>query len=139
MAQRGKATPVNEPEEIDTTLLTTAPDDWEFETVAEESATTVILEDEGDQFIGQYVGQDKIEFEAIDQETKEVKTETFERFVFRARDNRLYAMNKSYKLDEAMSKVQPEQWVRITLVKNIETKRGLNPMKDFRVEVKRGS
>jgi hypothetical protein len=133
---RSKATPVNDATEngnegeLDTSLLTTAPDDWEFETVAEESAITVILDTPGDQFIGQYIGSDHIE--------PENGGEAFDRFVYRGRDSRLYAMNKSYKLEQAMEKVELQQWVRITLVKEIETKRALQPMKDFRVEVRRG-
>lgn len=137
MARR--STPVEKPdfldesvdtgEDVDTSLLTTAPDDWEFETVQEESAITVILEEAGEQFIGQYIGTDHI--------APENGGEEFDRFVFRGRDNRLYAMNKGYKLETGMAKVEVNQWVRITLVKEIETKRALQPMKDFRVEVKR--
>jgi hypothetical protein len=126
---KASAAVVADDPEIDETLLTTAPDEWEFETVAEESAIRVIMEDPGDVFIGQYVGTEHVE-------PDNGKDDPFDLFTFRGRDGRLYSMNQSYKLTKAMDKVSPDQWVRITLVKEIPSSKG-NPVKDYRVEVKR--
>lgn len=117
-------------DDIDETLLTTAPEDWEFETVSEESPIGVVLENPGDTFIGQFDGDMTISPE-------NGKDDAFEVFLFIGRDERRYSMSKSYKLNAGMAAVSKGQWVRITLVKEIETGRGLNSMKDFRIEVKR--
>ena len=98
-----------------------------WETVAEESPTVVLFNTVGDQLVGFYVGEDHIAPE---------NGEEFDRYVFNSSTGPV-AVNKSYKLEEAMQKVQPGDFCRITYVKEIPTKRGLNPLKDFRVEVKR--
>jgi hypothetical protein len=122
--------PVETPEpETDMSLVTTAPDDWEFETVSEESATVVIFESPGDAFIGKYEGVENIIPD---------KGEPFSRYAFRGRDGARYAINKSYQLNAGMDAVAQGSWVRITLVKEVPTSRGLEPMKDFRIEVKKG-
>lgn len=135
---RTKPTPVESPAngdaDIDTTLLTTAPDDWEFETVSEESPIGVILDKPGECFIGMFTGQETIKTDVPF--NAEGDTE-FDVFVFRGRDGRRYSMPQSYNLSKAMDKVQAGSWVRITLMTEIETRRGQNPMKDFRVEVKK--
>lgn len=118
--------------EIDESLVTTAPDEWEFETVAEESAITVIMEEVGDSFVGQYVGEEHI---APDNDSAK-QFEPFDRYTFRGRDNRMYALNQSYKLSRAMDGVAEGQWVRITLVKFIPSSKG-NDIKDYRVEVRK--
>jgi hypothetical protein len=121
--------------------VTTAPVEWEFETVSEESGIKVIFDnpewnDKGerntvkaDVFIGQYLGTEDI----VPENSKE---EPFTLFSFRGRDGRLYSLNTSYKLNAAMQKVKPNDWCRITYVKNIATGRA-EPLKDFRVEVKK--
>lgn len=112
-------------------LISTAPDEWEFETVVEESPTMVVFDTIGDVFIGQYVGTEHID-------PNNGKDEPFDRYNFRGRDGELYAVNKSYKLAQAMEDkdIQPETWVRITYIKDIPTDRKLNPMKDFRIDVR---
>lgn len=99
-----------------------------WETVAEESATVVLFETPGDQFIGTYVGEDHIEPE---------NGEPFDRFVFHDRTGAPVALNKSYKLEEAMKAVEPGDLVRVTYMKDIPTRRGQNPLKDYKVEVAR--
>lgn len=106
-----------------------APDEWEFETLVDESPTMIIFDTIGDQFVGQYV-----EKQHIDPDNG--KDEPFDRFNFRARDGGLYGVNSSYQLVEALEKIEPHTWVRITYVKDIPTKRGLNPMKDFKIDVR---
>lgn len=115
---------------VDEDLISNAPSDWEFETVTEESPTLVEFDTIGDIFIGQYVGVEHID-------PKNEKDEPFDRFNFRGRDGDLYALNQSYKLEMAMEKIEPGQWVRVTYIKDIPTGRKLNPMKDFRVDVKK--
>lgn len=128
-----KATESTVDEHVSTVDVSTSPEGWEWDTVAEESATTVIFDEIGDVFIGQYIGEEHIEQEP----DKDGKDQSFDRYVFRGRDGSRYAVNKSYKLNEAMETVGTDQWVRITYVADITTKRGLNPMKDFRVDVRR--
>ncbi len=111
-------------------LVSTAPDDWKWETTMEESPTTVIFDSFGDVFIGMYLGEERID-------PDNGKDEPFIRYVFKGRDLARYAVNKSYKLSQAMDKIDVGSWVKITYVKNIETSRGLQPMKDFQVDVRR--
>lgn len=105
-----------------------APEGLEWKTIAEEGALTVVFDKIGDQFVGRYVGVEHIE-------PDNGKDEAFDRFTFRAKDKNLYAVNQSYKLADALEDVAPGTWVRITYVKDIPTKRALNPMKDFVVDV----
>jgi len=108
---------------------------WEWKTVADESPTTVIFDTIGEAFVGQYKGSEHIVTGKIDEKTG--KPEEFDRFLFRARDSQPYAINKSYKLDAAMEDVEIDAWVRITYVKDIPTNRNLNPLKDFKVDVRK--
>lgn len=113
--------------------VTTAPTDWEWETVAEGSATVVIFEKVGDEFIGQYTAEEHIEREP----NAKGEDQSFDRFILIGRDGERYALNKSYALEEAMRKVQIGQWCRILYFKEIPTARGQNPMKDFKVSVRK--
>lgn len=118
-------------DEVDETLLTTAPDDWEFETV-HESATRVLFDTIGDVFIGQYVGDEHIE----PAEDADNKFEPFDLINFRGRDGKLYAVNSSHNLVKAMAKVEEGQWVRITFASETDSKKG-NPLKNFTVDVRK--
>lgn len=126
---RGKATVVEEPEEsnVDVSSIPEGMEFDGFDTVIEESATTIIFENPGESFIGEFRGSEDITPE---------NGEPFSRWIF-MRDGTLYAINKSYQLEDLASKVSPGQWVRITYVKDISTKRGLNDLKDMKVEVAR--
>ncbi len=134
MAKPKTQTVIN-PEELndevtpDTDLISTAPEDWQFETVVEESPTHVVFDTVGDVFIGQYV--DRI---TITPET--AGKDPFDLFTFRGRDGELYAVNPSGKLDKGMDVVKPGDWVRLTLTKFIPSNKG-NDFKDFRVEVRK--
>ena len=107
-------------------------DTWEWETVQEESATRVIFDTVGDEFIGKYLGSEHI---TPDKKTED--TEEFDLFLFLGTDGERYALNYSYSLVKAMEKVAINDWTRIVYTKDLPTKRGLNPMKDFRVDVRR--
>lgn len=123
----------------DTAILTEAPDDWEFETVIEESPTHVIFNKIGDRFIGQFVGRVTVTPENppdLDPSSKLYKA-PFDLFHFRGQDGELYAVNTSGKLDKQFDElVKPNDWVRLTLIKTIASSKG-NDFKDFRVEVRR--
>lgn len=119
-----------ETENTDMALLTQAPDDWEFETVVTETPTQVILEEKGETFIGRYEGR-----QTITPDSKPDKA--FDVLVFRGRDDNLYSMSPGYKLEKAFDDIEKESWVRITLMALIDTGYPGNPMKDYKVEVKR--
>lgn len=103
-------------------------DGWE--TVAEESAEPVRFQNHGDEFIGRFVRTEHIE---------PPNDEPFDRYVFEDENGQLWAVNQSYKISGAIDghNVQPGDWVRIVYAKDITTKRGQSPMKDFVVQVKR--
>lgn len=114
--------------EIDETLLTTAPADWEFDVIADESPVRVVFEGEGDTFIGQYEGIRHVEPDNGD--------DPFDLFVFRGRDERLYSVNVSTKLERVITDEHIGKWMRIELIKLIPAKKG-NPFKDFRVSIRK--
>lgn len=112
---------------------TVVPADWQWETIAEGSATVVIFENVGDEFVGQYTDDEHIEREP----NAKGEDQSFDRFIFRGQDGERYALNKSYALEEAMAKVSKGQWCRILYFKDIPTARNQNPMKDFKVSVRK--
>lgn len=109
--------------------VSSAPDDWTWNVIVEESPTKVIFDTIGDVFIGQYMGPRTITPE-------NGRDEPFTVLTFRGRDGGLYAVNTSYKLNDALEDVDLGTWVKLEYVADIETNRNLNPMKDFRVYVK---
>lgn len=108
-----------------------SPDDWDWTNVAEESAIRVVFDTIGDVFVGQYVGVDHVKAE------KDGKDASFDLYVFRGQDGKLYALNQSFKLVQAMDQVSEGTWVRVTYVADVPTKQP-QPMKDFRVDVRNG-
>lgn len=109
-------------------LLTVAPADWNFTTVSDVSPTAVELE------LGESI---ILHFEGIEHIVPDnAKDEPFDLLIFTGRDDERYSMNPSYKLSRYF-KDAPMEWYRITLVKEIETGRGLNSMKDYRIEMKK--
>lgn len=113
----------------DMELLTTAPDEWEFETVVDESPTGIALE-VGESVILQYKGEVHVERE-LDRDGKD---QSFDYYLWQGRDGKPYSLPKSFKLERAMTEVKLDDWCRITYTKDIDTGRGLNPMKDYKVE-----
>lgn len=136
----GVETPQNaDPDEVNMdaetlALLTTAPDDWEFETVIDQTPTQVDMNEPGDTFIGQYV------------EVRHIKPDKggdeFDLIIFTGRDNNPYSMAPSYKLEKAFMKpdpgkeIPPGTWCRITLVQLIDTG-SKQPLKDYKVQAKK--
>jgi hypothetical protein len=116
-------------DDIDTSLLTESPSDWQWETVVAESPTTVIFEVAGDTFIGKFIERRTIT-------PDNGRTEPFDLFIFEGRDGQPYAVNTSYKLDMALTADVIGRFVRLVYIKDVETGRGLQPMKDFRVDIK---
>lgn len=137
-----RKTTVVEPEQMaeevnpDIDMVSTAPDDWEFETVVEESPTHVVFDTVGDVFIGQFQARITITHEVPVDKDHPDGINAFDLFTFRGQDGELYAVNTSGKLDKGMEKVSEGDWVRLTLTKFIPSKKG-NDFKDFRVEVRR--
>lgn len=117
-------------EGVDVQLVTTAPDDWEFETIVDESPTRVLFTDFGDTFVGEYLGIQHIE-QPVDEDGKD---QSFDLHNFRGRDGGLYALNDNYKLNNALQDYKGE-WMRLTYVRDIPVKKG-NPMKDIKVEIR---
>ena len=109
----------------------TAPDDWEFETVAEAAPTRVLFDQIGDVFIGKYMGR---EFVKIDEPSSDGKDQSFYLHLFKGYDGDTYSVNNSYDLDEKMEDVEQGTWVRLTYKRDVKTSRGLNAMKSFQVD-----
>lgn len=110
-----------------------SPEDWEWETVAEGTPTGIVFEKPGETFIGQFQEMRHIEREP----SADGSNQSFDMFVFKGRDGELYSLPKSYALEAAMQKVEPMQWCRITFLKEVKTGRGLNDMKDYKVDVRK--
>lgn len=125
------AAPEDNADGVDVALVTTAPDDWEFETVHDESPTIVMFEEIGETFIGQYAGQKHVEMPP----DNDGRDQSFDIYRFRGRDNALYGIYNSYAMDEGMRKVDEGAWVRITFVSEIPAKKG-QPMKNLRIDVR---
>lgn len=126
---------VSKNKSVETTEVSTtdnqfaAPDDWQFETIRSEAATRVIFDTIGDSFVGQYEG--------IEHVTPPDGSEEFDLWNFRGRDGVLYAINDSYSLTQAKSDIKVGDWVRLTYMLDVPSKRG-NPMKSLRIEIRRG-
>lgn len=135
-------TPEVATDEIDVEMLTTAPDDWEFETVREEAATRIdfnvsresakVNGGVADSVVLQYVGMQHVEQEP----DKDGKDQSFDLLMWTGRDGLPYSINTSWSLMEAMKEVKTGEWCRLTYIKDLPTRRGLNPMKDIKVERK---
>lgn len=115
--------------------VTVTPNDWEFETVRDESPTGVVFEKPGEQFVGQFMRKAHIEREiGANGEDK-----SFDIFVFTGRDSKPYALPSSFALDEAYENgvFEEGKWYQITYVKDIDRGAGKNAMKDLRIAVRK--
>lgn len=122
--------------EVDEVLLTTAPEDWEFETHTDQSPIQAILEDIGDTFVGQYE-----ETRHIVPDKSGGPEDEFDLLIFRGRDGNPYSVAPGYKLERAFSPdnpkpIKPGTWCMLTLVQLIDTGRKDNPMKDIMVKTR---
>lgn len=113
--------------------VTKSPEDWEWETVAEGTPTGIVFETPGESFIGQYQEKRHIDREPA----ADGSDQSFDIHVYKGRDGELYSLPDSYALANAMSKVQPLDWCRVTYLKSVKTGRGLNDMKDYKVDVRK--
>lgn len=104
------------------------PQDDGWEVISEESPNVVIFDAVGDTWKGTYLRPHVIEPE---------DGESFTRYTFRGEDGELYDINAGYDLKESLEDIAPGTFVRITYVKDVPTKRKQNPMKSYRVEVKK--
>lgn len=110
-----------------------APDDWEWETVQDETPIGVVFEEIGDTFIGQYTGIRHVDREP----SADGKDQSFDLFVFRGRDGKPYSLNNSFILAQAMGNVEVGNWCRIKYVKNVEVANWSSPMKDFTIDIRK--
>lgn len=126
--------PTDEYESTEEFDVSSLPEGVEFEwqNVVERSAIVMQFDKIGDTFIGQYDGVEHIEPE----NGADDGSDNFDRYVF-LRDGNRFAVNMSYKVAKALDGVEKGTWVRIKYVANVPTKRGLNDMKDFVVDVSR--
>lgn len=133
MPPRAKSTDSTIAENISTTALTTeelltqVPDDWEFETVIEQIPSKLKLE-VGDSVILRYERTDH-----IINPNPGPDDEDFDLLIFTGRDGEPYSVNPSHRLAAEWGKIQPGDWVRITLKGEIARTKG-NPLKDYKVE-----
>lgn len=126
----GKRQEIAATEDRDMSLLTQAPDDWEFSTEVAEAPIQVELE-LGESIVLYFEG-----IEHIVPDGAKTADDAFDLLTFTGRDGVRYAMNPGYKLDRYFRSAEPA-WYRITLIKELPTGRGLNPMKDYKVEKKK--
>lgn len=105
-----------------------------WETIQKRSAAVVIFDTVGDELIGEFGGVEQIE-------PDDDPDNAFSRYLLRGTDGELYATNISYALRTAVEKhdVKVGDMLRIRYVGDVKTKRGLNPMKDFEIAVKRAA
>lgn len=132
----GASNDVEEYAEVDETLVTTAPDDWEFETHTDQSPIAVVFDEKGDTFIGCFEEVRHIKPDKGDE------NDEFDLLIFRGRDGNPYSVTPGYKLERAFSPsnpkaIEPGTWCKITLVQLIDTGRKDNPMKDYKVETRK--
>ena len=115
--------------EVDMELVSTAPDDWEFEVHTAQTPTMVDMENEGDTFVGKFT-----EWRHI---VPEKGGDEFDLIIFEGRDGNPYSLSPSYKLTRAFNPdmanaVPAGTWCKVTLVQLIDTG-AKQPMKDYEV------
>jgi hypothetical protein len=115
--------------DVDLTLVTEAPDDWEFTVHTAQTPTMVEMEDAGDKFVGKFT-----EWRHI---VPEKGGDEFDLIIFEGRDGNPYSLSPSYKLTRAFhpemaNAIQPGTWCMVTLVQLIDTG-AKQPMKDYEV------
>jgi hypothetical protein len=102
----------------------------EWETLVEESGKPLSFENEGDQFVGTYVGSRQIEPDGWDEK------DYFLQHQFRDDAGMLHVINGGYKLNESLTPDVEGKKVRITRTADVEINDpGKNAMKDYRIEV----
>lgn len=115
-------------------LMANANSNTEWETVTEEVPTRVVFDTVGDVFIGDYVGREDIPAEK--NPTKDhPEGEAFSLFLFRGLDGKLYSVNTSTRLNDAMSKVDAGRRCRLAYMKDVPVNGQPSPMKDITVSV----
>lgn len=108
-------------------------DELEFNTVMEESGVPILFEEIGDVFVGQYLGPTEID------PTGEPE-DAFTQHKFRDADGTIRVVNGGYKLNVGLEGIESGTIVRITRAHDVPINDpGKNPMKDYRIEVAKGS
>ena len=104
------------------------PSDFEWDTAHEEAADQVVFDTIGDEFTGEYLGQEVITFT-----DKKGEEQSFTQLKFRVRDN-LYGINAGYELREAFKNIPANTVTRVQYVKDVRITGQESPMKSFRVD-----
>jgi hypothetical protein len=128
-------TPAKAAEFVEGADVTEVPDGWEWETTREEVPTGVQFTEKGESFVGLFVEKRHVDREPA----ADGSDQSFDLYVFTGRDGQPYSIANSYALDEAygIGGMPEGKWMRIEYVKDVKTARGLNDMKDFRIQVRK--
>lgn len=115
--------------------VTEVPNDWNWDTVREEVPTGILFDKQGESFVGQFVEKRHVEREPSADGTDQ----SFDIYIFTGRDTKPYSLSNSYALDETYDKglMKAGDWCRIEYVKDVKTGRGLNDMKDLRIQIRK--
>lgn len=131
MPRQNASVPVDDTS-VESLMAAAAQGEWEA--VSEEVPTRVIFDTVGDVFIGDYVGIENIPAEK--NPTKDhPEGEPFSLFLFRGLDGKLYSVNTSTRLLDAMGKVTHGHRVMLRYVKDVPVNGQPSPMKDITVSV----
>lgn len=93
----------------------------------EEEESKIVFDAIGDEFVGTYLGNRKIE-------PRDITESGYTQARFRGTDDFLYFTNLGYSLKKGLSNVRPGSLVRVTFVSELDTGQA-SPMKQFKVEV----
>lgn len=115
--------------------VTAVPDDWNWETIREEVPTGIQFTEKGESFVGNFVEKRHVDREPSADGTDQ----SFDIYVFTGRDGNPYSLSNSWALDEAYAggRLVDGVWCRLEYVKDVKTARGLNDMKDIRVQIRK--
>lgn len=104
---------------------------FEWENVHEESPDQIVFTEIGDTYIGEYLGQEVIDF--TDKKTGEA--DSFTQLRFRDPEG-LKVINAGYELLSAFKGIEPGTPVRVRYAKNVDVGQA-SPMKSYRVDAGR--
>lgn len=104
------------------------PSQFEFTTVHEEAGDQIVFDTIGDEYIGEYMGPEVIEFT-----NKKGEDESFTQLKFRD-PHGVKVVNAGYELRKAFEKIEPGTITRVKYVKDVRISGQESPMKSFRVD-----
>lgn len=107
-----------------------------FETVKEEAGDQLVFDQDGDEYIGEFLGTETITFMKPDEKTGEPKEESFLQVRFRDPSGPK-VINAGYELEKLFTSgdIAPHSIVRLKRMNTVSMGKGKNPMISFRVDV----